>query len=115
MLAARSADLIKGLEKELPNSLAIVTDMQNPKHISNMIKKTMDKYDRIDILINNAGQGMYGAVEKIDIEHYKKIMDLNCQVPKQLIIHYQKQNHTGPWAFHFPWLKRSQPLAVPLM
>ena len=77
VIAARSIDMIKNLEKELPNSLAIITDMHNPENIKSMIKKTIDKYGRIDILINNAGQGMYGPVEKIDIEQYKKIMDLN--------------------------------------
>jgi short-subunit dehydrogenase len=77
VLAARSSDIIKSLEKELPNSFAIVTDMHNPENIKGMIKKTIEKYGRIDILINNAGLGMYGSVEKIDIEHFKKIVDIN--------------------------------------
>jgi short-subunit dehydrogenase len=37
----------------------------------------MEKFGRIDILINNAGQGMYSPVEKIDIEKYKSMMELN--------------------------------------
>ena len=77
VMAARSGDIIKALEKELPDSLAIITDMHKPEDIKNMIKKTIEKYGRIDILINNAGQGMYGLVENIDIENYKEIMDLN--------------------------------------
>ena len=77
VLTARSSDIIHDLEKELPHSLSIVTDMRNSKDIKNMIKKTVDKYGRIDILINNAGQGMYGPVEKIDIEQYRQIMELN--------------------------------------
>ena len=78
VVAARSTEIIQALEKELPNSLAITTDMTKPQDIKNMIKKTIDKYGRIDILINNAGQGMHGfTVETIDIEKYKQIMELN--------------------------------------
>jgi NADP-dependent 3-hydroxy acid dehydrogenase YdfG len=95
VIAARSTDIIKSLEKELPDSLAIVTDMHNQENITAMIKKTIEKYDHIDILINNAGQGMYGPVEKIDIEQYKKIMDVNVygviRAMKEVIPHMRKQ------------------------
>lgn len=94
VVAARSKN-IKDLEKELPDSLAIVTDMLNPEDITNMINKTIEKYGRIDILINNAGQGMYGPVEKIDIEQYKQIMDLNVysviRAMQAVIPHMRKQ------------------------
>jgi NADP-dependent 3-hydroxy acid dehydrogenase YdfG len=95
VIAARSTNIIKSLEKELPDSLAIVTDMHNQENITAMIKKTIEKYDHIDILINNAGQGMYGPVEKIDIEQYKKIMDVNVygviRAMKEVIPHMRKQ------------------------
>jgi short-subunit dehydrogenase len=77
VLAARSADVLKKLEKEIPNSFAVVTDMRKPEDITALIKKVKEKYGRIDVLINNAGQGMAVAVEKINIENYKSIMDLN--------------------------------------
>jgi len=95
VIAARSTNIIKSLEKELPDSLAIVTDMHNQENITAMIKKTIEKYDHIDILINNAGKGMYGPVEKIDIEQYKKIMDVNVygviRAMKEVIPHMRKQ------------------------
>jgi short-subunit dehydrogenase len=77
VLAARSSEIIKKLEKALPDSLAIMTDVQKSEDVANLVKETIENYGRIDILINNAGQGMYGPVEYIDIEQYKQIMDLN--------------------------------------
>jgi len=95
IISARSQDIIMDLEKELPNSLAIVADMRNPEDITNMIQKSIDKYGHIDILINNAGQGMYGLVEQIDIEQYKQIMDLNVysvvRSMQEVIPHMRKQ------------------------
>ncbi|MGA2192037.1 MAG: SDR family NAD(P)-dependent oxidoreductase [Nitrospirota bacterium] len=77
VLAARSADVIDALQKELPNSLAVTTDMRKPRDIVNLVNKTIERFGRIDILINNAGQGMSGPVENIDIEEYKSLMELN--------------------------------------
>lgn len=77
VLAARSAEAIKKLAAELPDALAVPTDMRNASNIKNLIDETVKKYGRVDILINNAGQGMYGPLETIDIEKYKEIMELN--------------------------------------
>jgi short-subunit dehydrogenase len=77
VLAARSKDIIEKLAKELPDSLAVATDMRKTDDIKNLINATIKKYGRIDVLVNNAGQGMYGPVENIDIGQYKEIMELN--------------------------------------
>jgi len=76
-LAARSEKTLKKLEKEIPNSFAVATDMRKPADIKALVKKTLKKFDRIDILINNAGQGMRSPVESIDLKDYKDIMELN--------------------------------------
>lgn len=77
VLAARSSDKLKKNEKEILGSLAVTTDLRKPEDIKNLIKKTIDKFGRVDILINNAGQGMYGPVESVSIENLKQIMELN--------------------------------------
>jgi short-subunit dehydrogenase len=77
VLAARSKDKLDELQKEIPNSFAIQADMSKEKDISNLIDETKRKFGRIDILINNAGQGMRSPVETIDLDDYRAIMELN--------------------------------------
>lgn len=77
VMAARSADKLKELEKELLGTLAVPTDLRKLEDIKNLTQKTIEKFGRIDILINNAGQGIYGALENIKIEDLKQVMDLN--------------------------------------
>jgi short-subunit dehydrogenase len=96
ILAARSEDLIKNLEKELPGSVAIKTDVTKEEDVKNLIRKTINKFGRIDILINVAGQGIHGlSVEKTDIENYKKVMDLNVfsvvRLMQEVIPHMREQ------------------------
>jgi short-subunit dehydrogenase len=81
VLAARRADVLKKMEVGLPNSLAIPTDMRKPEDIVALIKKTIDRFGRIDLLVNNAGQAQYGPVEKADIDEYKSIVELNVYGP----------------------------------
>jgi len=77
VLAARSGDKLAALAAELPEALAVPTDMRKAADIKNLVAKTLEKFGRIDCLINNAGQGIYGPLEKIDVEQYKQIMELN--------------------------------------
>lgn len=95
VIVARSEDIIKELENELSGSLAIPADMHTPEDISKIFEETIKKYGRIDILINNAGRGMYGPVERIDIEQYKEIMDLNVysviRAMQKVIPHMRRQ------------------------
>jgi NADP-dependent 3-hydroxy acid dehydrogenase YdfG len=77
VLTARSFDIIKNLEKELPNSLAVKTDMCNRQEIKNLVSLTLEKYGRIDVLLNNAGHGMVSTVENINMDDFRKVMDLN--------------------------------------
>jgi short-subunit dehydrogenase len=77
VLAARSKDALRQLETEIPNSFAVVTDMRKPEDVKNLIDQTMQKYGRIDILINNAGQGLQSPVESIPLDAYRDIMELN--------------------------------------
>src|SRR5438105_4022305 len=70
-LTARSADVLEQLAKELPDAIAVPADMRDQAAIKAMLNKIYDHYGRIDILINNAGQGMYVPIEHIDLEQYQ--------------------------------------------
>jgi len=77
ILAARSADKLKNLEKEILNSYAIPADMRKINEVKKLIQKTKEKFGRVDILVNNAGQGMSSSVEKIKLDDYRDILELN--------------------------------------
>jgi short-subunit dehydrogenase len=81
VMAARSLPKLKELEKELPGSLAIQADMTRGKDIKDLIQKTKESFGRIDVLINNAGQGLMAETENIELEKYRAIMELNVFGP----------------------------------
>ncbi len=80
-LVARSPAKLAALEKELPSSLAVVADMSKPTDIQHMIATVQKHFGRIDTLINNAGQGLYGPLERIDLNDYAAVWHLNVVGP----------------------------------
>ncbi len=76
-LAARSAEKLDQLAKELPEAFAVPTDMRDETAVRRMVAQTQEHYKRIDVLINNAGQGLNVPIEQVDIETYRSILELN--------------------------------------
>ena len=80
-LVSRSKEKLEKLSEELPDSLAVPADMTEIDEIKRMIEQTEAHFRRIDILINNAGQGYDAPVENIDIDAFHHIFDLNVVGP----------------------------------
>ena len=80
-LVARSKEKLQELSKMLKDSLVVVADMTEENDIKSMIKKVFDHYGRIDVLINNAGQGYDSFVERIDLAKYRALFDLDVAGP----------------------------------
>src|SRR5581483_957447 len=76
-LSARSAEKLAQLAKELPEAIAVPTDMRDEAAVRRMVAQTQEHYQRIDVLINNAGQGLNVPVEKVDIATYRSVFELN--------------------------------------
>jgi short-subunit dehydrogenase len=97
-LVSRSNDKLEQLSNELPNSLAVPADMSKIFEIKRMVKRAADHFGRIDILINNAGQGYDAFVEKIDIDTFHYVFDLDVVGPvvaMQSVIPFMKKQGGG--------------------
>jgi short-subunit dehydrogenase len=80
-LAARSETKLRSLSRKLPHSLPIPTDMTRSSEIKQMIRQAKEHFGRIDILINNAGQGYDAPVDKINIRTFRQIFELDLVGP----------------------------------
>ena len=80
-LAARSKDKLEKLAKELPNSMAVVADLSKVEDVKRMVKQAVEHFGRVDILINNAGQGYDVLVEKTNPATFRYLFDLDVVGP----------------------------------
>lgn len=66
---------IKALGRE---SLAIATDITVPEQVDNMVKQTVDKFGRLDIIVNNAGGGSsMKKAEDTPYDEWVRLVDFN--------------------------------------
>ena len=47
------------------------------RNIDDVVNQIINEQNRIDVLINNAGYGLWGAVETISIDEAKRQFDVN--------------------------------------
>ncbi len=76
-LAARSAGTLEDIARDMPEALAVPTDMRDEAAVAQMIETVTRHYGRLDILVNNAGQGMHTAIERADLSLYRAVFELN--------------------------------------
>jgi short-subunit dehydrogenase len=81
VLAARRENILKELENEFRSkgyeALIVKTDVTVIDDCKNLINKTIEKFGRIDILINNAGISMRALFIDVDIQVLRKLMEVN--------------------------------------
>ena len=93
VLVARRKNLLEEIQKEISTNCEIeVMDISQPENC----KKLFDKYKDIDILINNAGFGVFGEFWKTDLEQDLNMIDTNIKalhiLTKFYVQEMQKKN-----------------------
>lgn len=77
VLAARRADRLAALSEELDGALAVRTDVTDPAQVRDLVAAVLDRHERIDGLVNNAGANLDGALEQVDPAEFGRILQLN--------------------------------------
>lgn len=58
-------------------ALAVVTDVAVQQQVDYLIECAIDKFGRVDTLVNNAGVGYAGRFDEMTLEDFRRVMDVN--------------------------------------
>ncbi|MEU4348210.1 oxidoreductase [Streptomyces sp. NPDC023838] len=71
----------RAVEKELADGgdrlLALPLDVTDEGQAEGAVTAAMDRFGRIDVLVNNAGRGLLGAVEEVSDDEARSLFDTN--------------------------------------
>jgi len=78
--------------------LPLEVDLKSEQSIANSMKKTLEKFGRLDVIVNNAGYGLGGALEELTSEEINVNFDVNFFAVVRVIqqaLPYLRKQHSG--------------------
>lgn len=89
VLAARRAERLEALAKQIASeggrALSAPTDLADAGATSALVVRTLDRYGRVDVLVNNAGFSPAAALEHVTRDELRHIFDVNLFSALQLV------------------------------
>jgi NAD(P)-dependent dehydrogenase (short-subunit alcohol dehydrogenase family) len=86
ILTARDAALLnetaEALKRNGADILAVPADVTEEKQVQEVFRQAMDRFDRLDVLVNNAGTfSGYAPIDEVAVESWDWIMAVNLRGP----------------------------------
>ena len=82
VISARRDQWLAPAEQELRSRgievLAVTCDVSNPDDVNAAVRATIDRFGRLDVLINNAGISWGESVETMPLDKWKQVFDTNA-------------------------------------
>ena len=73
-----AAAVAKKISREFRRrSMAIAVDVTSEEQVRDLVKRTVEEFRRIDILVSNAGILISGEVTQFPVEQWRKVIDVN--------------------------------------
>ncbi len=78
VVTARKTEDVADLTNAYPNtSIAIALDVTNDAQMKTAVAKAVERFGKIDVLVNNAGIGYFGAIEESEDEEVRRMFEIN--------------------------------------
>jgi gluconate 5-dehydrogenase len=83
VVTARTIESLKTVAEEIRQTgrkgLALSCDVSDPASVRAMMKKTLDEFGKVDILVTAAGIALREPAEDFNIENWQRVMDVNVK------------------------------------
>jgi short-subunit dehydrogenase len=81
VLAARREDRVRELADELGDAVAVRCDVTDRAQVTSLVQAALAAFGRIDVLVNNAGQGLQAEIEQLSLDDFRDVLELNLVAP----------------------------------
>ena len=91
VLAARQYPLMCEIAQDIETkhgvrAIAVAADVSKEEFCKHIVDEAIRLFNRVDVLVNNAGISMRAIFEEVDLNVLKEVMDINFFRKKHLIV-----------------------------
>ena len=95
-VAARKTDDVQDILSAYPDTaIAVKLDVTDAEQIKAAVTTTLEKFNQIDVLVNNAGIGYFAAIEESEESEVRRMFDINffglARMTQEVLPHMRKQ------------------------
>ena len=95
-VASRNISDVEDIVNKYPaTALAVTLDVTLANEVIAAVKKTIDHFGQIDVLVNNAGIGYFGAIEEAAVRQMFEINFFGLARMIQEVLPYMRKRRTG--------------------
>jgi short-subunit dehydrogenase len=81
LLCARRADRLEAVAAEIVaaggDALPVVADVTQPGDMQMLVDRAVERFGRLDVMICNAGFGIYGVIDDVTPDQMRRLVDVN--------------------------------------
>jgi NAD(P)-dependent dehydrogenase (short-subunit alcohol dehydrogenase family) len=87
VVVARRRERLEQLADELSDALPVPFDLSQPDRVGAVVDSALDRYGRLDVLVNNAGVVDVHPAEDEPLDAFRQTIDVNLVAPFALAQH----------------------------
>ena len=86
VICARNEQEVLSAAEEIDSAgggkaVGVACDMRDPEQVARLVSTAVERFGRLDILINNAGLGIFAPIDQISIDDWRKVIETNLNGP----------------------------------